>query len=76
MKVLKVLLKGVIFICSLGMGWLLGIYLLDWAVYWKVMLFYLICWGIGHIVYSLFRAIDKLFKNKSILSYSEKIDKN
>ncbi len=58
---LKAFLKALVAICTLVVGWLLGIYLLDWSVPWKVTLFYLSCWGIGHIVYSILRAIDKRY---------------
>ncbi|MPM95686.1 hypothetical protein SDC9_142841 [bioreactor metagenome] len=57
----KILMKILVAICTLGVGWLLGIYLLDWSVFWKTALFFLACWGIGHIVYSILRAIDKRY---------------
>jgi len=58
---LKAFLKVLVAICTLVVGLLLGIYLLDWSVPWKVILFNLACWGIGHIVYSILRAIDKRY---------------
>lgn len=58
---MKLFLKAFVSMCTLGVGVLLGIYLLDWSVLWKVTLFYFVCWGAGHLVYALFRAIDRRF---------------
>lgn len=58
---MKVFLKTIVALGALGVGWLLGIYLLDWLVAWRVILFFVACWGIGHIVYSILRVIDKRF---------------
>ena len=59
---MKAFLKVLVAICTLFVGWLLGVYLLDWSVPWKVAFFVLACWGIGHIVYSILRAIDKRYQ--------------
>ena len=59
---LKAFLKALVAICTLTVGWLLGVYLLDWFVSWKTALFLLACLGIGHIVYSILRVIDKRFR--------------
>ena len=58
---MKAFCKTLVAICTLGIGWLLGIYLLDWSVLWKVALFFLACWVTGHLVYSILRAIDKRY---------------
>lgn len=58
---MKILLKTVVAIITLGLGWLLGIYLLDGAVLWKMGLFFAACWGIGQIVYAVLRAIDRQY---------------
>ena len=59
---MKTFLKIIVAICTLAVGLLLGIYLLDWSVLWKAALFFLACWAIGHIVYAILRAIDKRFR--------------
>ena len=59
--ILRVLLKFLMAVCTLGAGWLLGIYLLDWSVPWRVSVFLMACWGIGHFVYFVLRKIDKRF---------------
>lgn len=61
---MKIFLKSVIAVLTLTIGGVLGIYLLDWSELWKVALFYLACWGIGHIVYSILRVVDKLYGNE------------
>lgn len=61
---MKSLLKGIIAAGTLGVGVLLGIYLLDGLILWKMLLFFLACWGIGRGVYALLRVVDKRFGAK------------
>lgn len=60
---MKIFLKIVIALLTLSIGWLLGTFLLDWSKLWKVALFYLACWGIGHVIYSILRVIDKRYRD-------------
>ncbi len=58
---MKYVLKGIIWLIILAAGLFLGIKLLPGFVWWQILLFVAICYGIGQISYKLFRLIDKRF---------------
>ena len=58
---MRVFLKSIVAVLTVLTGWFLGVYLLDEFVYWKFMLFVLVCWAIGHAVYKVLRMIDRRF---------------
>lgn len=55
-------LKYIVVIVTIMIGFLLGIYLLDRLVIWRVALFLMVCWGMGHVVYYILRVIDRQYE--------------
>lgn len=62
-NIMKKFLKYIVAIFTVIIGFLLGIYLLDGLAIWRVALFLLVCWGMGHVVYYILRVIDKRYEN-------------
>ena len=53
------MVKGIVWIVLITIGLLLGPPLLIGFVWWKVLIFGIACYLIGHGAYKLFRVIDK-----------------
>lgn len=62
---MKYLLKAFVWLVILTFGFLLGVKLLPGFVWWKILLFFAVCYAVGQIAYKLFRLIDKRFSSKS-----------
>lgn len=56
---MKYMVKGIVWIVLITIGLLLGPPLLIGFVWWKVLIFGIACYLIGHGAYKLFRVIDK-----------------
>ena len=56
---MKYMVKGIVWIVLITIGLLLGPPLLIGFVWWKVLIFGIACYLIGHGAYKLFREIDK-----------------
>lgn len=61
---MNALLKVIVAILTVTTGVLLGIYLLDISVWWRVVLFAASCTATGYLVYAILRAIDAKFPTK------------
>ena len=61
---MKKVIKFVVAVATVAVGIVLGLVLLVGFVPWKIPLFALACWGIGHGVYSLLRFIDRKFQDE------------
>ena len=59
---MRIFLKSITALLTVFIGVVLGIYLLDGFVYWKIPLWSLACAGVGNVIYSVLRAIDKRYK--------------
>lgn len=59
---MNIFLKSITAILTVLIGVLLGIYLLDGWVYWKIILWGIACVAVGHMTYAILRAIDKRYK--------------
>ena len=58
---MRMFLKGMVAIATLAVGWLMGIYLLDYSKMWTIMAFGIVCYGVGHGTYWVLRRIDKRY---------------
>lgn len=60
-KFMKKCLKALMALLTIGIGLLLGIILLVDFVWWKIILFGMLCHVTGHLVYKVLRVIDDKF---------------
>lgn len=58
---MKYVLKGFLWGGILLLAWNLGIYLMGDFVFWKILLFFILARGIGHMAVRAFRWIDERF---------------
>ena len=63
---MKYMVKGIVWIVLITIGLLLGPPLLIGFVWWKVLIFGIACYLIGHGAYKLFRVIDKPGRRQSV----------
>ena len=61
---MKIILKVLVALITVTVGWFLGIVLLGDLIWWKILVFAGACVVIGQLVYKLLRIIDKRYTSK------------